>query len=686
MTTNTQNTTSRTDEGHGHRAGYRPDIDGLRAIAVISVVLYHVGISGFSGGFVGVDVFFVLSGYLITTQLWAARDKPIFALLSDFYSRRARRILPSLGVVVICTLIAGKYLLLPNGEQQELALSGIASSLFLANMYFWHQSGGYFAGPAELQPLLHTWSLAVEEQFYLFWPLFLPILWFLSRRQLRFRSNKFTIYGIALVSMLSLGISILWTARSPGAAFFMMPSRLWELGVGAALALALIEPRNPKSSRSSIILGLIGLGGIILAVLLFSRTTAFPGIAALLPVLGTALVIASGSYQSQGFVYRFLVLRPMTLTGKISYSWYLWHWPLLAIGRVLDLGTHNLSRDLFLVCLAYLLAYLSTRYIENPIRKMRIVLFCSNPWSLVTGAGILVSIASISVLTLNAANGYYRAELAPASLPCMQPHGITRIIFPLAVVQDSSSGGSCSLAKGEGLPMFLVGDSHANHWSPAIAALARERNANAIERSFGACPVLLAHQNSMKNAKGLTDECRNFSEKTMAEVTKGEPGEQSKIVMISLYWIYWETYWPNAIPSRLQGGGVLADSLTEALRELDAAGVKVLLIGPTPRFDHAVPACVARRGAEACRISRSQYDSNADAARKLLIEIAGKFQKVRILDLAGQFCNSDHCDPEEDGVLIFRDDHHLSRRGAESKLPAFRSEVNLLLGPIAGSN
>jgi peptidoglycan/LPS O-acetylase OafA/YrhL len=663
-----------TETSRDHRSGYRLDIDGLRAIAVASVVLYHVGVPGITGGFVGVDVFFVLSGYLITGQLYASREQRFRSLIADFYARRARRILPSLGVVVVVCLIAGKLLLLPDGEQQELALSGIASSLFVSNMYFWHQSGGYFAGPAELQPLLHTWSLAVEEQFYLFWPLFLPALWFFGKKWSRARPERFTLGGVLAASLASLAISILLTWRSPGAAFFMMPSRLWELGLGAALAIKLRE----RAWKLPSALSLAGLAGILLAVFLYSKTTRFPGVAALLPVLGTGLVIAAGAQRREGLAYRLLASRPMTLTGELSYSWYLWHWPLLAIARALDLGAHKLPRDLALVGVAFVLAYVSTRYFENPIRKKQVALLRSRAGALMAGAGILVATAVFSVIILNRANRFYRAELAPASLPCMLPHGVGLIIYPLAVVEDSSHGGSCTLAEGTDSIAFLVGDSHANHWSPALAMLAKESNVHAVERSFGSCPVLLAHQKSMKNAVGLAPDCRTFSEKIMTELTTGEVGgevrKEKRLVVLSLSWSYWDAYWPTS-------NNPLGASLDEALSDLDVAGAKVLLIGPTPRFDYVVPACVSRRSTGDCRIARAQYDAKAAGARRVLAVAAASHGNVKLWDPAEQFCNADYCETERDGFVTFRDEHHLSRRGAELAVPALRSTWSSLLAP-----
>ncbi|WP_420587368.1 acyltransferase family protein [Ruegeria sp.] len=300
---------------------YRPDIDGLRAVAVVPVVLHHAGFAGVPGGFVGVDIFFVISGFLITTILAREIRDGQFSILS-FYERRARRILPALFVVLAACLAVGWFLLLPN-QYGNLAVSVGATLLFASNIWFWMDAGDYFGHGIEFAPLLHTWSLAVEEQFYLFFPL---LLWALSRASMRV-----WIRVIVLISLVSLALSMYATTAHPVANFYLTPTRIWELGIGALLAVGAFPAlRRPAAVEA---VALIGAVLIIGSILLISDHTPFPGITAIPPCLGAAFLIWAGMY-GRSMIARFLTLRPVVWIGLISYSLNLWHWPVLVAARV----------------------------------------------------------------------------------------------------------------------------------------------------------------------------------------------------------------------------------------------------------------------------------------------------------------------------------------------------------------
>ncbi|HPE61742.1 MAG: acyltransferase [Thiothrix sp.] len=332
---------------------YRKEIDGLRALAVVPVVLFHAGIPGFDGGFVGVDVFFVISGYLITTLLLEALQQGNFSLVT-FYERRARRILPVLLLVVLACLLPAWWLLLPH-ELVDFGRSMVAVALFVSNVLFW-QDSGYFAPDAELMPLLHTWSLAVEEQFYLLFPLLLLAGWRLGRERLA------GLLGI--LGLLSLGLAELGWRFAPDANFYLLPGRAWELLAGAGCAF--YPGFRPVAGRVSTA-WLAGVGLVLLlgAVGLFDRGLPFPGLYALVPVAGTVLLILYA--RSDQGVGRVLASPILAGIGLISYSAYLWHQPLLVFTRMLwlDAGPGLL---LVAVLLAFGLAWLSWRLVERPFR------------------------------------------------------------------------------------------------------------------------------------------------------------------------------------------------------------------------------------------------------------------------------------------------------------------------------
>lgn len=338
---------------------YRREIDGLRALAVIPVILFHAGFGLFAGGYVGVDVFFVISGYLITGIVMADVDRGTFSL-SDFYERRIRRILPALFLVVaVCTPLA--YLLLLPSEMKEFSQSLIAVATFSSNVLFWSQSG-YFEGAAELKPLLHTWSLSVEEQFYLFFPLILVAT--------RTWGKRWVVTLVATAGLASLVLAEWGALNKPIAAFFLLPTRAWELLLGALVALCLGRATHRQVPLGwSNLAAMIGLLAVAYAIYSFDAQTTFPGFHALVPTLGAALMIMGA--RPETLVGRLLGHPAMVSIGLISYSTYLWHQPIFAFARHLGLEQADALPLIALAILSVVLGYLSWRYVETPIRHNR---------------------------------------------------------------------------------------------------------------------------------------------------------------------------------------------------------------------------------------------------------------------------------------------------------------------------
>lgn len=336
---------------------YRPEIDGLRALAVVPVILFHAGFPAFSGGFIGVDIFFVISGYLITTILLGEFNKGTFTL-KGFYERRARRILPVLFFILGVTFIAGFFILLPQ-DMKGFSGSLLATATFWSNIYFWQKSG-YFGGAAEMKPLLHTWSLGVEEQYYIFFPVFLMFAWKFGYRKI--------LVMLAALFVISLAGGHLGGLNKSMGAFFLLPTRCWELLIGIFAAFYLARPDVKNFSQNiNNALGLLGLTMICAPVFLFDKETIVPGLPLLLPTLGAALIIL---FAKTGTIpARLLSFKPVVWIGLISYSAYLWHQPLLALARHYE--DHSLTNTLALtLCAAtFVLAALSWRYVEQPFRR-----------------------------------------------------------------------------------------------------------------------------------------------------------------------------------------------------------------------------------------------------------------------------------------------------------------------------
>ncbi|MEJ2756274.1 MAG: acyltransferase, partial [Gammaproteobacteria bacterium] len=328
---------------------YRSEIDGLRALAVVPVVLFHAGISLFSGGFVGVDIFFVISGYLITTILIDDIENKRFSVVK-FYERRARRILPALFFVMLFCIVPSWIWMLPN-HMKDFSQSLVAVSLFSSNILFWRESG-YFAAAAEAKPLLHTWSLAVEEQYYLIFPIFLFFVWRLGKK-----SALTIIVAVALASLLLSE----WGWRvDADANFYLSPTRAWELFAGSIAAFIVLKSEVQKNNA----LSLLGLMSILYSIFYLDSTFPFPSLYTLIPVLGTVLIVA---YAGKGTLVAWILSRRLFVgVGLISYSLYLWHQPLLAFARVNQI--HDEYINIWLVAISFIFSFLTWKYVERPFR------------------------------------------------------------------------------------------------------------------------------------------------------------------------------------------------------------------------------------------------------------------------------------------------------------------------------
>ena len=363
---------------------YRPEIDGLRALAVIPVVLFHAGIAGFSGGFVGVDIFFVISGYLITSIILNEQQKDSFTL-AGFYERRARRILPALMLVVLLSAVAAWYLLLP-AELVDFGESLASVGVFASNILFWTQSD-YFATTSEFIPLLHTWSLAVEEQFYLIFPVFMifTLAWTKTKR----------LSVLTLVAILSL-IFCEWAWRNaPEANFFLAPSRVWELMAGVLCAFYLQQARDPKLLIRQLA-SLAGLLMLVYSIAFFDKSIPFPSLYALIPVVGTVLIILFTDKNT--LVGKILSLPFIVGVGLISYSAYLWHQPLFVFARLNSMDELSVTTLLGLSILAFIMAFISWRWVEKPFRNRNWLSQRQVLWMAALCSLILISLGLIFVL------------------------------------------------------------------------------------------------------------------------------------------------------------------------------------------------------------------------------------------------------------------------------------------------
>lgn len=610
-------------------AGNRPEITGLRAIAVLPVILFHAGLSTFAGGYVGVDVFFVLSGFLITSIILREHRAETFTI-GDFYERRARRILPALFVMTgLCIPVA--FVWMRPGELVDFGESLIAVTVFASNILFWRESG-YFDGAAELKPLLHTWSLGIEEQYYLAVPLFVGLL-------LKFRKHWLPII-VASVALLSFLISLWLSEASPAANFYLIPSRAWELMTGSLLALVpALRPRNS--------LALLGLAMIVTPVFMYDASTPFPGLAALPPVIGTVLVITFA--DSRSFVGRGLSSGPLVWVGLISYSAYLWHQPLFAFARLMSPNHPSIWLYLGLSIATLVLAHLTQKYVESPFiskphRFTRRQIFA---WSAMGSAVI-----AASGMALVAGQGF------PGRAP---PEPVKSSIEGCPSVGNGVH--SCLLGVPGEPSVVLLGDSHAYAIADELdAALSREGRSGVLLHT-------LCHP-----IPGLSDSLGNRADCGRANARMIELATSQTVteVIVAVRWTLRLANQDNGFDngeggveknaSVRQNFGDKREALSDYFSALQSKQVTVIYPVPEVGWDPARLNMIAHaRGQPLPDITTSaeQYRFRNAGALALLDSIPN-VRRVRPETL---FCD-DRCVVQVGGVLYYADDDHLSREGA----------------------
>ena len=697
-------TSPRTQRPQGKKA-FRTDVQGLRAIAVGVVLLYHAGLPFMPGGYVGVDVFFVISGFLITGLLLREMEKTGRISLSDFYARRARRILPA-AVVVLMVTSALSVALLPRIEWDSIGREVIASAFNVVNWVFAASESDYLQQGASASPVQHFWSLAVEEQFYILWPLLLVLVALLTRRRNPYVGKhqrvspqvyrrRWVVGGIFVLSLASLLFSIYYTAQNPGAAYFVTTTRVYELGIGAAVAV-FADQLAAIPRRVALALGWIGVAAILYAAVTFTSETLFPGSAALVPTLGSAAVIVSGmaGRQREG-IGRLLSTRPMTWVGDISYSLYLWHWPLVVIIGDLAGGLHPVL-GLLVVAAAVAPAYASYRWIEKPFMSWKVVR--PRYMALQAGAvGILASTVVGSVL-LTAPSQATAEPVKTATVTVQDDDGSSRAVEllgaealavePALGIASNFQGGhlptaedaaedlsqvyadDCVVRPGEatrqpcvyGNPearrtIALVGDSHAAHWVPALQRLVEEEDVRLEVHAKSSCP-LSTEAVWIDKRKTVDEACLDWGRQVMDQLVQSQPD----LVLVT------NSGYQNG------AGDPVSEGLSGAWTSMRDDGLDVAVLMDTPFMGIDVPGCLARNpdAVTECAVDRSVVDDRGGRASQ---EAALAMTDVPAIDLIDYICPGDECSPIVGGVVVYMDSNHLTATYATTLTPALREAL-----------
>lgn len=671
-------------DASGVSRSYRPDIDGLRAVAVSLVVLYHAKLMGLTGGFVGVDVFFVISGYLISGHIYSDVLVGRFSF-EKFYAKRVRRILPAFFAVLIFCFLAG-FLLLNPLEFNSFSKSALSALIGASNIYYW-LSANYFATSSENLPLLMTWSLGVEEQFYVFFPCVLLLVHrFWPRRVL------LAVIGLSVLSLIYAAVRL---SMDPLAAFFLIPSRIWELGAGAILAISQIRglPTSFFNRTAREVLGCLGLAAIVVPAFLYDEATPFPALGALPPVVGTFVLIA----MPNTLVGRLLSTRPFTAIGLVSYSWYLWHWPLLSFANIstpIDIPTLSLC---LIVLLSLALATVTYFLVEKPFRRPRV----SNRRTVLTYV-----VALAVVMTPFAVVGKFAERFVPSSEKmaslekmkakrslCLRPYG----------KHDLQTSSYCVPANADGQPaMAIIGDSHAESFSLGLKQLAKRQGFPLYILTKSSCPPLqIATQQNRRYPKHAM-ECHDYNQQVLNFL---KAHDDIKVVVVTAFWSLpiAAMTGEGAAAVGERGGPVLEKALRDQVDKLEESGKRVVLVKDVPVFDFdplnifAVENDPERKWvsgvlAEGGEVTGDKgiplsHLRNRTTGDRRIIEDMGQTSKVAAtLDPFGPFCDDETCRISDETQLPFYlDSQHLSEVGARKVVDAFAPRILTVFRSVLAS-
>ncbi len=611
------------------KSDYRPDIDGLRAIAVLSVVLHHLSPTLLPGGFIGVDIFFVISGFLITSHIYKEVLEKKFTI-KRFYKRRINRIVPALVTVLIVTLTVGVILLSPT-DLIRLVRSAIYSVFGVSNVFFWRDYGNYFNANSAEAPLLHTWSLGVEEQFYVVWPFIVMLLVKLNRRLL-------VIIGVtALLTLGAIAVSQIAATTVASASYFLLPTRFFELMIGGLLAFILSQEHKHSRTYSTLsyMIGFMLIGG---SLFWLNNSSIFPGLNAVWPCLGAALIIWAGKHH--GKATRILTNRPIVFIGLISYSLYLWHWPIIAYLNYINVAITPVIGTA-LVFSSIFLAWLSWKYVEIPMRRSGIELSFGQVFTrrFVVPAMLVLAVTGLTIFSKGFPQRFDAHvadfEVALTAQPELLRSGCH---VPTALYNTSPDTNKCRLgAKKDQLDGILIGDSLANHFTGMVDVMAKTENLAIMDFTMDGCPPILGYDTG--KAPAYVEKCIKRNEVAYALAAK-----KQKVILAG--------NWPD----EPNVGKLVMASIDKLL----SAGASITMIIKNQSIEHA----------DNCVIRNLMYHRAQDCSGELqdapyyFKEIHQKYPQVSFIEPNAVICKGKKCSPIVDDTLLYRDSLHLNDIGS----------------------
>jgi peptidoglycan/LPS O-acetylase OafA/YrhL len=656
---------------------FRPDIEALRAIAVVAVVAYHAGVPGFDGGFVGVDVFFVISGFLITGQMLRDADGPGFRF-AEFYARRARRLLPAATLAIIGTLV-GSALFLSPLVHASIGADARSASLFFSNMRFASEATDYFAAARNPSPFQQFWSLSVEEQFYLVWPALVALALIGTVVSARAHRRRLAVVLGVLVAV-SFVACVWLTSYSQPWAFFWLGPRAWELGIGALLAvgagrIARLRPGHRAAAAAT------GLVLVLGSVVLISSEDAWPGYLAALPVLGTALLVAAGTGGRAPVLGRVFALAPFQWGGRYSYSLYLWHWPVLVIAAHVfaTVASSWIRASAFVVVVAVPAAVLSFHLVEKPVRHAPAL---QTPRAALSMGALLVAGSVAATLLYGAVTvgsdldagrpAAVRGADIGTGLPITEyvPTGMNPALADLvdatptppppgcSTIEGGDATVTCVLGPGTATPsLYIFGDSHAAHWTPVLERYAAERGIRIRRLAAGGCGSYLVTpvNESTRNCLAWRDEVFDLIEQ-----------EQPEVVLLS----------NHSIAAQNRDRDEWDRGVRETIRRISPSS-RVVVLGVTPWSGTSIPECLAENltATAECEPDADLYHRFSEDERRVSTEEGAGW-----IDTASWLCDDERCPVVVGDILVYRDKDHLTVPFIEARYDQLAAALDAELG------